>query len=144
MSVFKELNLKRIQGTIGSNRVNNAVTRMSPMRDGHHVDLRLSDKAMAEMSKFAVTHVQYAWGTGADGKVQLLAITPSADGLKLRYLNDSDRPHVFVPTDDVGRVACNGGSLACPEERFDGKELAFRVPDSLRFGADALTKEKKK
>jgi hypothetical protein len=133
MGVMKQLDLRRIEGTIGgNNRGSAAISHMSPINNGRSVNLRLSDKAAGEMRSRKMTHVQYAWDD--DGRAQWLVIEPSGSGLKVRYSNKGLRPHVHVPTVDIGKASyVAGGSLDCPEERIDGDEFAFRVPDGLRF-----------
>src|SRR5262249_45149059 len=92
------------------------------------------DRAVGEMRSRNMTHVRFAWLVGEDGGVQWLVIEPSASGLKIRYSNRGLKPHIHVPTVDVGKATyVVGGSDDCPEERIDGDEFAFRVPDSLSF-----------
>jgi hypothetical protein len=45
------------------------------------------------------------------------------------------RPHVHLPTAEVGRVVdAPSGSRICPEEVIDGDAFRFKVPDGLSFG----------
>ena len=138
MSVMKQLDLRGIEGTIGGgSRSSNTVSVISPINNGHSVNLRLSDKAASEMKSRKMAQVSFAWDVDAKNQVRWLIIKPSAAGLKVRYSNKGLRPHIHVPTSNVGKASyAAGGSLTCPEEKIDAKEFAFRIPDGLRFEKD--------
>jgi len=146
MSKMSELDLKRtrIKVTIGGGGGGRggAVSKISPINNGKSVNLRLSDKAVAELRQQNATHVQCEWEAHGE-KIELLVVTPSPSGLRIRYDNGGLRPHIHVPTQDVGKVTTlSTGTYECPSESIDGNQFKFGVPDGIRFESSNPTKAK--
>ena len=146
MSKMSELDLKRtrIKGTIGGGGGGRggAVSKISPINNGKSVNLRLSDKAVAELRQQNATHVQYEWEAHGE-KIEVLVVIPSSSGLKVRYDNGSLRPHIHVPTENVGKASVvDSGTYECPSESIDGNEFKFGIPNGIRFDSSNPTKAK--
>jgi len=143
MAKLKHEDLRRIEVRIGSSGSSRATSLMAPSDKGRRVNLRPSDKAVGEMKARGMTKVRASWLVNANKEVHWLEVRPakpSEEGLKVRYDYGKLRPHVHVPTADVGRaVDAPGGTRVCPEETIDGDAFRFRIPDGLRFEKGAET-----
>jgi hypothetical protein len=133
----KDTGPRRIEITIGSSGRSRTSSLMAPSDKGRRVNLRPSDRAVGEMRARGVTHVRGTWEVNASGEVEWLElrpVKPGEEGLKIRYDNGGLRPHVHLPTADVGRaVDAPSGTRVCPQETTDGDAFRFKVPDGLRF-----------
>lgn len=128
---------KTIEVTIGARSQHSEVALLSPVNEGRSVNLRPSARAVSAMRERSMTHVRASWQTGEDGHVQWLCIRAAAagePGLKIRYENADGklRPHVYIPTWDVGRATIEGFSV-CQDEQIDGDTFQFRIPAGLSF-----------
>jgi hypothetical protein len=136
MAKMKELALRTIEGTVGGGSRGTTVSHIGPINKGGSVNVRLSDKVAEEMRARKIAFVRYRWDVD-DERVHWLRVRASESGLKVRYDNKSLKPHIHIPTDDVGKATyVPGGSFDCPEEKIEGDEFWFRIPDGLRFDRD--------
>ena len=130
--------LRAIHVTIGGNRGGSTVALMSPINRGKSVNLRPSDRVISEMKSRGMTKVKAYWEVDKDGQAKTLTITPtSADepGLRIRYDNSNLRPHIHIPTADVGKATMTdtGISICKTEEIYSDGEFMFSVPTDMRF-----------
>jgi hypothetical protein len=138
MAKAKDDGLRRIEVQIGNRGGGggSSISLMSPIDHGKRVNFRPSARAVAEMKGRGVSKVRAVWEVNAAGEPVWLEVRPAKpgeEGLRLRD-NGNLRPHVHVPTAEVGTVVnAPSGTRVCPQETIDGDAFRFKVPDGLRF-----------
>jgi hypothetical protein len=108
---------------------------MAPVDNGRRVHLSPGTQASNEIRARDLKEVRATWLVNAEGEVRWLEVRPAQPGAGVKVRgDDGKRPHMYVPTPDVGRAALAlGSSPMCPEETIEGDLFRFRVPDGLHF-----------
>jgi hypothetical protein len=130
--------MREVKVTTGRGGYSAAVSRMSVINHGMYIKLFPSQEIIDKMKAKGWERVGVRYRLDDDDKIVGVVVEKeNGTGIKIRYVTDGryERPHIPVPTKDIGIAVVSEGSQAhgtC-EDEVEEDGFLFRIRDGITF-----------